>query len=194
VHAFLLVTGILALGVGLGSDRFYDPPPDDVREILANPDRIESFSIHPTLEASTYEDAPGVISGHRVLKQGRTARGRRAQRFVDLFLDEDNYRISGVGDYKECEFLPRHALRFVRGERSTVVLLCLECAQVQFENGGGDLDPVARELEARVRNLVEKEESEEDRRREEEREKDYEAERSRESESPQSPESSAGQK
>ena len=191
--ASALLTGILVLGVGLGSDRIFDPPPDDVREILASPDRIESFSIQPSLEGSTYEDAEGMIAGHRVLKQGRTARGRRAQRLVDMFLDEDNYRIGAIGDHKECEFLPRHALRFIRGERSTVVLICLECAQIQFEHGGGDLDPIARELEARVRNLVEKEESEEERRREEEREGAYESERSRESGSPQSG-SSAGQK
>jgi hypothetical protein len=165
VLASCLVTGLLVLGLGTGAERFFRPPPGDVREILSQPDRIESFSIEPELAGSAYADEPERIAGHRVRAAGRTATGRRAKRFVDLLLDEESYRIAGAGDHKPCEFRPEHALRFVRRDRSTVVLICLPCARLTFESGGGDFDPVARELEARIRSLVEKTESEGERER-----------------------------
>lgn len=185
-----LVTGILVLGAGIGAERFFRPPPDEVREILAAPDRIESFAIARELEGSTYSDDAEAVAGHRIVAKGRTARGRRAQRIIDLLLDEESYRIGAAGDHKPGDFRPEHALRFIRGDRSTVVLICLASSRLTFESGGGDFDPAARELRARIRSLMEKEEDSEEER---EREGAYEA--SRESAvSPESHPKGAGQK
>jgi hypothetical protein len=159
--AFPLVAGVLVLGAGIGAERFFRPPPDAVRVLLAAPDRIESFAIAPELEGSAYESAAGTVAGHRILAEGRTAKGRRAQRIIDLLLDEESYRIGAAGDHKPGDFRPGHALRFVKGERSTVVLVCLSSARLTFEEGGGDFDPVARELGARIRSLMESKDEEE---------------------------------
>jgi hypothetical protein len=159
--ALSLATGILVLGAGVGAERFFRPPPDEIRGILAAPDRIEVFSIAPELEGSAYAGEEGTVAGHRILAQGRTARTRKAERIIGLLLDEESYRIGAAGDHKPGDFRPGHALRFVKGERSTVVLVCLSSSRLTFEDGGGDFDPVARELGARIRSLMESKDEEE---------------------------------
>lgn len=156
--AAALTTGLLVLGLGPGAERFFRPPPDETREILAQPDRIETFSIAPVIEKIPYAGAPGTIGGHHILAAGRVLRGKRALRIARLLLDEDSYRVGAARDFKTCDFLPRHALRFFRGDRSTDVLLCFSCTQLTFESGGGDFDPVAADLHALVGDVTPAEE------------------------------------
>ena len=74
--------------------------------------------------------------GYPVKGKGPDLAPKQIERLQLMLLDENTYLFDVV---KKCLFLPEYAFRFVRGDRSVIVLVCYSCEELTFVYGGREL-------------------------------------------------------
>lgn len=107
------------------SERVLAVLPDDARDVLEQAEVFELLALHPEHDAA--EGVPAEQLFHRWHVLGRTRIDGATERRT---LIEELYRSldGNPGEAASC-FIPRHALRAVRGDREVGVVICFECLQ-----------------------------------------------------------------
>jgi hypothetical protein len=119
---------------------------DAIIQILANPDRVESFKVAYRRNASTPHKTK--VAGFPVLEKGPILNETQLQQFQSLVLSEKSYIFEPD---KKCMFFPDLGLRFLKGKKGVVeILLSFYCDMLFFKHGGEekieDCDPISKPL------------------------------------------------
>lgn len=119
---------------------------DAIIEILAHPDRVESFKVALRRNASTPHNTK--VAGFPVLEVGQLLNETQLQQFQSLLFSEQSYIFEPD---KRCMFFPELGLRFVKGEKGVVeILLSFYCDMLLFNYEGEekieDCDPISKPL------------------------------------------------
>jgi len=103
----------------------------DIIDIIKSPDKVESYRVefHKTGKGEN-------LGGYPVKGKGPDLAPKQIERLQLMLLDENTYLFDVV---KKCLFLPEYAFRFVRGDRSVIVLVCYSCEELTFVYGGREL-------------------------------------------------------
>jgi len=131
-----------------------DPPVQefltcDVVQILAQPERVQTFKVKPKPDSSVPEENK---LGNYPIVEGDEGKGRdlaesEINKLKKLFFSESSYHFAAS---KRCRFAPNIGLHFIKGEESVEVLLDFPCNIWTFvykkEEKLEDFDAVREEL------------------------------------------------
>jgi hypothetical protein len=120
----------------------------EVIQILAKPDRVQSFKVKPDPDESVAEDKrlgkyPIEASG-----EGAKLSAEQLKELQKLMFSEKSYIFDAE---KRCKFRPEMGLHFVKGQKAVDVLFSYSCNLWLFVHKGSkdkleDFDPVLKEL------------------------------------------------
>ncbi|RKZ91561.1 MAG: hypothetical protein DRR19_06845 [Candidatus Parabeggiatoa sp. nov. 1] len=116
-----------------------------VINILANPERVESFRVAYLKKSNT--PLKKKVAGYPVLAQGPTLNDTQLKQFQSLVFSEKSYIFEAD---KRCMFFPDFGLRFVKGDKQVEILLSFYCDILLFAHEGKekleDCDPISKAL------------------------------------------------
>ncbi len=119
----------------------------EVIQILAKPDRVQSFKVKPDPDPSVPEDQR--LGNYPIESNGEGAKpsAEQLKKLQSLIFSEGSYVF---GAEKRCRFRPEMGLHFVKGREAVDVLFSFECDLWLFIHKGEekleDFDPVHKEL------------------------------------------------
>lgn len=123
-------------------DRFLGP---DIKRILSNPIRVESFRLAPEPDNSIPLEQK--LGGFPITKLGNALNKQQIATFQRWAFDERSYIFEAD---KKCVFRPEMGLRFIQGDQEVEVILALHCPLWRFVYQGEartqDCDPIEKQL------------------------------------------------